>query len=111
MNNGFIKLHRSFRDWYGIANPKRVALWVHMIMLANHAPKKWLFKGEPYSVERGQFITSRKSLSSLTGISQAYVEKLLKEFEKEGQIKQLTSNRNRLVSILNYDKYQVVTTE
>ena len=106
INSGYIKLHRSFRSWYGISNPSRVSLWINMLLLANHAPKRWLFKGRPYNVNSGQIITSRKSLSSLTGVSESMVERLLKEFESEGQIEQQTTNVNRLITILNYKQYQ-----
>ena len=106
MKNGFIKLHRSFKDWYGSSDPYRLSLWIHILLLANHAPKKWLFKGNPYDVKRGQCITSRKTLSEVSGVSQSKIQRLLVEFEKEGQIEQQTSNISRLITITNYNKYQ-----
>jgi len=106
MRNGYIKLHRAFLDWYGISSPQRVTLWIHLLLLANHAPNKWLFKGEVIQIERGQLITSRKSLSTLTSLSESCIERLLKELQKQGQIEQLTSNRSRLITIVRYDDYQ-----
>lgn len=108
INLGFVKIYRSFKNWYGSRCPYRTSLWVHLIMLANHKPARWIFKGEPYSLKRGQFITSRKSLAKLTGMNRSRVDRLLAEFEKDGQIEQQTSNRNRLITITNYDKYQAV---
>lgn len=106
INSGYIKLHRSFQDWYGMSSPPRVSLWINILILANHSQKKWIFKGSPYSVEPGQFITSRKSLSAITGISESMVERILKEFENEGQIEQQTTNVNRLITVIKYRQYQ-----
>lgn len=108
MNKGYIKLNRSIQEWYGNTDPYRFSLWVHLLLLANHSDKKWLFKGKPYKVKRGQFITSRISLAGQTGISQSRVERLLNEFEKQEQIEQQKTNRNRLISIFNYNTYQQV---
>jgi len=106
MRNGYIKIHRSLKEWYGSKSPARMSLWIHLLLLANHKPKKWLFKGNLYEVKRGQLITSRVNLADITGISQSYVEKILKELKKQGQIKQQTSSRSRLITIVNYDSYQ-----
>ena len=106
INNGYIKLHRTFKDWYGSKDPDRVSLWIHLLLLANHAPNKWLFKGTPCLVNRGQFITSRISLSEVSGVSQSKIQRLLVEFAKDAQIEQRTSSTSRLITILNYDKYQ-----
>jgi uncharacterized phage protein (TIGR02220 family) len=106
MNTGYIKVFRSIQEWYGISSPTRVSLWINMLLLANHAEKRWLFKGKPYTAKPGQFITSRKSLSVLTGICESTIERHLKEFEDDGQIEQKTSSVNRLITITNYVQRQ-----
>ena len=84
MDRGFITIHRKLFDSYLAGNPYRLSLWVHLILLANHKDKKFLWNGKPVEVKRGQLITGRKKLSILTGISPSYIQKILKEFEFEG---------------------------
>ena len=86
--------------------PEYLALWIHILLRANHEPREWLYKGEIKSVERGQFITSRKSLSLETGIKQSTIEDILKLFESSTQIRQQNMFTSRLITIVNYDTYQ-----
>ena len=107
MHNGYIKLHRKFLDWYGYSSSRRVHLWITLLMLANHKENRFIFNGEPTTVSRGTFITGRLALSKTTNIPPTSVERMLQEFEKEGIIEQQKTNKNRLIKILYYDRYQV----
>jgi len=104
--SGWIKLYRSTRSkgWY--QKSEFVHLWVHLLMKANHQDAEFWFNGKNIMVKRGSFVTGRKTLSSETGISESKVERILKCFENEQQIEQQTNNRNRLISIVCFDKYQ-----
>ena len=85
-----------------------IHLWIHILLKANHAPKEFWFNGENIMVNRGQFITGRKKLNDETGISESKIERILNFLEKnEQQIEQQKTNRNRLISILNYGRYQL----
>jgi len=106
MTNGYIKLFRSFREWYGYGNEKRVALWIELLLLASHTENRFIFNGSPVTVMPGQFITGRKKLSLATGISESYIEDLLTEFEKEGQIQQQKSTTSRMITIVKWEEYQ-----
>jgi len=106
VNNGYIKLFRSFKDWYGFGSSKRVHLWITLLMLANHKEHTFLFCGKPTRILPGQFITGRKSLSATTKISESYIEDLLSEFEKQGQLQQQKSNTSRLITIVKWSDYQ-----
>ena len=106
MENGWIKIHRKIKDkgWY--QNSKYVHLWVHILFRANHEEKEFLWNGSIQKTKRGQFITGRKALSRETGITETSVESILEVFEKEGQIGQQKNNKFRLITVLNYEKYQ-----
>lgn len=108
MESGFFTIHRKIFTWYGATSAKRVQLLVFLIGLANHKENTFIFNGEKILVKRGQFITGRKKLSDMTGTSESYIEKLLTEFEKYGILEQQKSNRNRLISIINYNGYQAL---
>lgn len=106
MHNGYIKLYRSFRDWYGYKSHKRLALWVELLFCASHKNTDCLFKGKFIQIKPGQFITGRKALSSATGVSETQVERILNEFESIGQIGQQKSNTSRLITIVKWSEYQ-----
>jgi DNA-binding MarR family transcriptional regulator len=107
INNGWIKLHRKMQD-----NPiimkdaDHLAVWMYLLLNATHAEYPALFKGEKIMLKPGQLITGRKSIAAKLSISESKVTRTLKAFENEQQIEQQTSNKNRLISILNWDLYQ-----
>ena len=55
----------------------------------------------------GELITNRNEIAGELQIDRNKVERVLKAFENEQQIEQQTTNKNRLISILNWNKYQL----
>jgi len=105
--NGWVKLHRKMLD-----NPiimkdaEHLAVWMYLLLNATHAEYPALFKGKKIMLQPGQLITGRKSIASTLVINESKVTRILDAFESEQQIEQLTSNKNRLISIVNWDVYQ-----
>lgn len=106
MHRGYIKLWRKGKDWVFADRPLALALWVNLLWEANGKPTRKVFKGKVIDIKKGQLLTGRKYLSKLTGIPEATVERYLKCFETEQQIIQETSNKNRLITIVNWEMYQ-----
>src|SRR4030042_2358685 len=106
MYRGYIKLWRKQKDWYGMGSMARIALWVTLLIEANHKKTRKIFKGKIVDILPGQMLTGRKYLSSLSGVSESHVERLLKEFKNEQQIIQQPSTQNRLITICNWAMYQ-----
>jgi len=106
MNNGWIKIHRKIREKGYYKDSHYVHLWFHILLKANHKNKEFLFNGKILNIKRGQFVTGRKELSFETGINESKVERILKLFESEQQIEQQMNSKNRVITILSYDKYQ-----
>ena len=106
--NGWVKLHRKMLD-----NPiimkdaEHLAVWMYLLLNATHAEYPALFKGKKIMLQPGQLITGRKSIASSLCVSESKVTRILSAFESEQQIEQLTSNKNRLISVVNWDKYQI----
>lgn len=109
INNGWIKIHRKMQD-----NPiimkdaDHLAVWMYLLLNATHAEYPALFKGEKIMLQPGQLITGRKSIAAKLSINESKVTRILDAFGTEQQIEQQASNRNRLISILNWDLYQSV---
>lgn len=108
MSEGWIKIQRSLTGKGWANRPEYVALWVHLLLMANHKNSEYFWNGKTIILKAGQLITGRKILSEVSGISQTTVERILKTFENEQQIGQQKTSTSRLISILNWDKYQKV---
>ena len=104
---GWISLYRKILE-----NPivckdaEYFSVWVYLLLEATHKEYPALFKGKKIILKPGQLITGRKSISEKFNISESKVTRILKTLENEHQIEQQTSNKNRLISIVNWSQYQ-----
>lgn len=101
---GFIKLYRSMLEWewYGDINVK--ILFLHLLLKSNYEPKKW----QGIEIERGQFVTSIKNLSSEVGLSEQQIKTALKKLQKTGEIELKTTNKYTLINVVNFNKFQCI---
>jgi hypothetical protein len=106
MNNGFVKLYRCTEDSFFWNDSQAVHLWIQLLLSANHKDKEMLLSGKKIIIKSGQFACSRSTLSLKTGIKESKVQRLLKLFENEQQIEQQMNSRCRIITILNWQKYQ-----
>ena len=60
--NGWIQIHRKIKEKAYYSKPQYLALWLHLLLSANHKPKEFLWNGETIKVKEGQFITGRTQL-------------------------------------------------
>lgn len=106
-NEGWVKLYRKLME-----NPivtkdaDHLAIWIYLLLNATHDSYPVLFKGEKIILEPGQLLTGRKEISSRLCVTESKVQRVLNSFKIEHQIEQQTSNKNRLISIVNWDFYQ-----
>lgn len=114
--NGWVKLHRDIINkaiWVDGTLEQRVIL-ITLLCVANHKPSKWEFDGKIYEVQPGQFITSIQSIVKKCDCEEITAKKVrtaLKRFEKFGFLTIKTTNKNTLITIVNWDKYQSTDTE
>lgn len=111
MEQGWIKLHRKLLNNPLVQKPVYLALWVVLLLKANHEDNRMLWNGEEVTIKAGQFITGRKTLSEETGIPQTTIERILETLENGHQIGQQKTNKYRLITILNWDSYQSRTSK
>lgn len=81
-------------------------LWTHCLLLAQHEPTSFIWNNKKVILKPGQFVTGRKKLSEITGISESSIEKILKYLESEQQITQEKTTKFRIITIKNWDSYQ-----
>lgn len=83
------------------------SVWIYLVLMASHEEKEVLFAGKKIKLMPGQLITGRKKIADFFAISESKVWRILKDFKIEQQIEQQTSNKNSLISLKNWDKYQI----
>lgn len=102
---GWVKIHRKILDSRYGKNLEMIGLWTVLLLKANH---KNGFTHDGTEIQKGQLMCSQSSLASNFNIDRSKMRRMLKGLEKAEQIKQQTSSKNTIISILNYDKYQFV---
>lgn len=102
--SGWIKLHRRLLDWEWIDDHNTFRLFIFMLMLANHADKKW--RGE--IIKSGSFITGRESLAKKTGLSVQQVRTSISKLKSTSEITIKKSNKFSIISITNWSEYQEI---
>jgi len=107
MNNGWIKLHRSFWDWEWADDPKMVSLFLYCLLKTNHKDKR--YRGTV--VKRGTFLTSRELLAQETGLSVRQIRTSLSKLKSTNELTIKSSRQGSVVEVVNYDKYQTATNE
>lgn len=106
--NGWVSLHRKMLDNPVVCKDSDyMAIWIYLLLNATHAEIPAMFKGQKIMLNPGQLITGRKVISDKLRVTESKVQRVLKCYESEQQIEQQTGNRNRLITIKNWDMYQM----
>lgn len=92
-------------EWYKDTNTKVV--FIHLLLTVNYEDGKW--KGR--EIKRGQRITSYKKLSDEINVSVQSVRTAIKHLILTGELTSLTTSENSLITVINYDKYQQLTSQ
>ena len=106
MLHGWIMLHRKMLDNWVAQEPELLAMWVRLLLDANHTDTKRMFNGCHIEIKRGQLIFGLNAFSIKSGISEAKVRRYISLLEKDGMISRLKTNKYSVISIVNFDSYQ-----
>lgn len=107
---GWIKLYRELLDnpiWKCSTNEQKVIL-ITLMLMANHESNKWEWRGKKFEVQAGQFVTSLQSIAEAAGggITIQNVRTALNRFEKLEFLTNKSTKTGRLITIVNWRKYQ-----
>lgn len=107
---GWIKLHRKVQEnpMYKELNSKQRDIFIQILLMANHEANKWVFEGKEYEVKAGQFITSLDKIKEKCAkdVSIKNIRTALVNLEKYGFLANKSTNKNRLITVVNWDLYQ-----
>lgn len=102
MRNGFITLHRKIMEWEWYQNPNTFRLFVHCLLMANFTDGR--LNGE--EIKRGQFVTSLPKLAEQTSLTIKQVRVALAHLVMTGEVADDATTQNRIITVINYDRYQ-----
>ena len=100
--SGWVKLHRSIRDWEWYTDSNTVHLFVHMLILASH--KETRYRGEV--ITPGSFVSGRERLSAETGISQQKVRTIINRLKSTNELTIKSTSKYSVFTLVNWAKYQ-----
>lgn len=100
---GFICLYRQITQWEWYKNPNTFRLFIHLLLMANYADGR--FEGE--IIKRGEYVTSLPSLADQTSLTIQQARTALDHLKSTGEITDRKTNRYRVITIVNYDRYQI----
>ena len=90
MADGWIKIYRELlnKPIWQESTPEQKVILITILLMVNHEPKEWEWKGEKYIVQPGQRVTSLESiaLKAGKGISIQNIRTALKRFKKYGTL-------------------------
>lgn len=108
--SGWIKLHRKLirSDMYRQLNSKQRDIMITLLLMANYEESKWEYNGELYEIEPGQLVTSLEKIKEncASDVSIQNIRTCLLKLEKYGFLTNESTNRNRLITIVNWGLYQ-----
>lgn len=112
---GWVSLYRELlhKPIWTTSTPEQKTVLVTLLLMANHEDNEWEFKGEKFTVKKGQMITSLESIVTNCGkgVTIQNVRTALKRFEKLGFLTNESTNKNRLITLVNWASFQQQGTE
>jgi DNA replication protein DnaD len=106
--DGWIKLYRKLLESsaWKCTTPEQRCVLVTIMLMANYADNKWLWKGKQFACKKGQFITSLQSLSEKACVSVQSVRSAIYRLKKLEFLTCEPTNTGTLITIVNWDFYQ-----
>lgn len=105
---GWIKLHRkTLENNVCVKDADHLAIWCWILLKASYSSEEQWFGGELINISEGQFLTTLKEISDSLKINPSKVNRVLHFLESEKQIEKRSSNKKTLITVVNWDNYQL----
>ena len=100
--NGYIKLHRSIREWGWYQDAVVSRVFVELLLRASYKESAY----GRLKIKPGDVIVGRKALAESLGLSEQQVRTALEKLQQTGEIKMRATNTFSVVTLVNWAKYQ-----
>ena len=105
--SGWVKIHRQILEWEWYDDINTCRLFFHLLIKANHKERN--YKGKLVSV--GETLTGLDKLSSETKLSVQQIRTSLNKLKSTNEITINSTSQGTVIKVVNYEKYQVATSE
>lgn len=107
---GYFKLHRELFEkpiWTESTLEQRMVL-ITLLSMASYKKNTWVWRGNTYEIEPGQFITSLASIQEKCGnrVSTSRIRTSIEKFENLDFLTNKSTKQGRLITIVNWGLYQ-----
>jgi biotin operon repressor len=99
---GFVKLHRSLKDWEWYGDEAATRLFIHLLLEVNWKPGRW----RGVDIPPGSMVTSLEKLAARLGWDRSKLRRTLNKLKSTGEVNIKTTNHWTLVTVDNWAKYQ-----
>jgi len=106
MDKSWIKLYRKMQDHWVYKNPNYTNIWLAILWGTNWKQSKVLVHGKLVIVERGEILTSIRTLAQQSHTSEKSVRNFLKHAEVDGMILPKKGTAATHFIVLNYNDLQ-----
>ena len=103
-NGNYIRIYRKIMRWEWYTNGNTMRVFFHLLLNANW--KDGRYRG--YEIPRGSLVVGRKKLAKELKMSEQSVRTALEHLKSTNEITTKTTNRFTIVTLVNYDNYQVI---
>jgi len=105
-NTGYVLIYRNMKDHWLWRDPKKYLRWNDLLMDAAWETHYTIFGNSRVMVERGQLVTSIRTLMHQWGTNSRYVSDFLELLESEHMIVCETKKTYTIITIVGYDEQQ-----
>ena len=84
---GWVAVHRALlgSDVWLLPDGQRI-VYVTLLLMANHAATTWTWRGQQYSAQPGQLVTSSEKIAAAAGVTRQTVRTALKNLAQMGAL-------------------------
>jgi type IV secretory pathway VirB10-like protein len=104
--SGWIKLHRSLQDSAIASHPEYLAVWVHLMLRAQHSASECVIGRQIVKLSVGQLVFGRVKFSSEIGVSENKVRAALDVMKSLNMITIKSMAKFSIISIVKWSEYQ-----
>lgn len=104
--SGWIKLHRSLQDSAIASHPEYLAVWVHLMLRAQHSASEFVVGRQVVKLSAGQLVFGRIKFSSEIGVSENKVRAALDVMKSLNMITIKSMAKFSIISITKWQDYQ-----
>lgn len=105
IEKGFVKIERKITKWRWYQDTATFKLFIHLILTANYEDRDF----ENITVKRGQRVASIRTLAAESGLTERNVRTAINHLKVTQEVTQSTTSKYSVFTIVNYEKYQMVT--